>query len=182
MTYSSRSTAEEHEMRIRALVQSDAARFRALRLDALKSDPDAFGETFEDASRLSDREWSEKLARTLSAGDAIFVAEAGGEFVGMCGVGEDRKMSGHAFVWGVFVKAPARRTGAGSRLMDAAEAWAEGRGLKGVNGFVAAPNDGAIRFYLRRGYEVGAAVETLRPGSDIPLHPISKRFAPPPSV
>lgn len=168
-------------MKIRSLLQSEFARFKALRLDALKSDPDAFGETFEDASRLTDRDWSDKLSRTLSSGDAIFVAEVGDEFVGMCGVGEDRTRKGYGFVWGVFVKGPYRKSGAGSRLMDAAEGWAEGRGLRGVNGFVAAPNDRAINFYRRRGYEVGEAVETLRPGSDIPVHPISKQFAALPS-
>jgi GNAT superfamily N-acetyltransferase len=168
-------------MIIRALVQADYARFKALRLDALKSEPGAFGETFESAVRTSDREWSDKLARTLESGDVIFVAEADGEFVGMCGVGEDRTRRGEGFVWGVYVKGPYRKSGAGSRLMDAAEAWAEGRAFGGVNGLVAAPNDKAISFYLRRGYEVGEAVGTLRPGSDIPVHPISKRFAASPS-
>ena len=166
-------------MRIRALLQSDLARFKAHRLDALKSDPDAFGETFEDAARLTDLEWADKLSRTFSSGDAIFVAEVGDEFVGMCGVGEDRTCRGYGFVWGVFVKKPYRKSGAGSRLMDAAEAWAAAREFRGINGFVAAPNDPAINFYRKRGYEVGEPVETLRPGSDIPLHPISKQFAPP---
>lgn len=166
-------------MKIRALVQSDLARFKALRLDALKSDPDAFGETFEEAARLTDSEWSDKLSRTFSSGDAIFVAEVGDEFVGMCGVGEDRTRRGHGFVWGVFVKKPYRKSGAGSRLMDAAEEWAAARGFKGVNGWVAAPNDQAINFYRKRGYEVGEPVETLRPGSNIPVHPISKQFAAP---
>lgn len=166
-------------MIIRPLLQSEFERFKALRLDALKSDPDAFGETFEEASRLSDAEWSDKLSRILTSGDAIFVAEVEGEFVGMCGVGEDRTRRGDAFVWGVFVKKPYRKSGAGSRLMDAAEAWAEGRRFKSVNGFVAAPNGQAVRFYRERGYDVGEVVETLRPGSDIPVHPISKRFARP---
>jgi GNAT superfamily N-acetyltransferase len=168
-------------MIIRALTQSDAGRFKALRLDALRSEPDAFGETFESAARTSDREWSDKLAKTLSSGDVIFVAEADGEFVGMCGVGEDRTRGGYGFVWGVYVKGPYRKSGAGSRLMDAAEGWAAGRGFRGVNGFVAAPNGDAVSFYRRRGYEVGEAVETLRPGSDIPVHPISKRLSPSPS-
>ena len=168
-------------MRIRAVVRTDLERFKALRLDALKSDPDAFGQTFEAASRESDEEWAEKLSRTFSEGDAIFVAEVDGEFIGMCGVGEDRTRRGYGFVWGVFVKKPYRKSGAGSRLMDAAEAWAVERGFGGVNGWVAAPNDEAINFYRRRGYEVGADFEPLRPGSDIPVHPISKRFAPPPS-
>jgi GNAT superfamily N-acetyltransferase len=170
------------EMIIRALVQSDFERFKALRLDALKSEPDAFGETFEDASRLGDGEWSDKLAGILSSGGVIFVAEVEGEFVGMCGVGEDRERRGHGFVWGVFVKKSYRKSGAGSRLMDAAEDWAEGRGLRSVNGWVAAPNDDAIRFYRRRGYAVGETFEPIRPGSDIPVHPISKQFAPRPSV
>lgn len=164
-------------MIIRELLQSDLTRFKALRLDALESDPDAFGETFEDAARLSDGEWAEKLSRILSSGDAIFVAEVGGEFVGMCGVGEDRTRGGYGFVWGVFVKRSQRGSGAGSRLMDAAEGRAEARGFKGVNGWVAAPNDRAVNFYRKRGYEVGGPVEMLRPGSDIPVHPISKRFA-----
>jgi len=166
-------------MKIRSLVQSDLARFRALRLEALKSDPDAFGETFEDAARLDDGEWSDKLSRTLSSGDVIFVAEVGDGFAGMCGVGEDRTRRGHGFVWGVFVKKAYRESGAGSRLMDAAEEWAAARGFAGVNGLVAAPNDRAINFYRKRGYEVGEPVETLRPGSDIPVHPISKQFAAP---
>lgn len=168
-------------MKIRSLVQSDLERFKALRMEALKSDPDAFGETFADASRLDDGEWSDKLSRTLSSGDVIFVAEVGDEFVGMCGVGEDRTRRGHGFVWGVFVKKAYRKSGAGSRLMDAAEEWAAARGFKGVNGLVAAPNDRAVNFYRRRGYDVGEPVETLRPGSDIPVHPISKRFAAPSS-
>lgn len=167
-------------MIIRALALSDLARFKALRLDALRSDPDSFGETFESAARLSDREWSDKLSGIFSSGDVIFVAEVDGEFVGMCGAGEDRTRRGQGFVWGVFVKKSYRGTGAGSRLMDAAEAWAEGRGFERINGWVAAPNDRAVNFYRGRGYDVGVDVEPLRPGSDIPVHPISKRLAAPP--
>ena len=37
---------------------------------------------------------------------------------------------------------------------------------------VAAPNEDALAFYRRAGFTVEPATETLREGSDIPVHPI----------
>ncbi len=164
-------------MLIRAIVESDLARYKALRLAALKSDPDAFGETFASASSMSDEEWAERLLRMFAAESVIFVAETDDTFVGMCAVGEDQNQQGRGYVWGVFVAAPYRRSGTAAQLMQHAESWAEGRGFKSIYGVVAAPNEQAIRFYRKLGYKVEESVGTLRPDSNIKVYPISKQFA-----
>lgn len=164
-------------MLIRAIVESDLARYKALRLAALKSDPDAFGETFAGASSMTAEEWAARLRRVFAAESVIFVAETTDTFVGMCAVGEDQNQPGRGYVWGVFVAAPYRRSGTGARLMEHAESWAERRGFNSIYGEVAAPNEQAIRFYRNLGYKVAEVVGTLRPGSTIKVYSISKQFA-----
>lgn len=161
---------------IRELTLSDLPRYKALRLEALRSDPDAFGETFEDASRLPDEGWSRRLSDGFSSGTVIFVSVEGSAFVGMCGVGEDRNQKGHAYVWGMFVSRSHRKAGLGARLLRTAEEWAAERGFRGVNAVVSAQNEEAVRFYRNLGYTVGEPNGLLRPDSHIPVRPISKCF------
>ena len=173
---------------IRPLLPHEIKAYKALRLQALHSDPDAFGETLEQAQTLTDEEWSERLAKALSTGAVIFVAqddeqindevdkENKASFVGMCAVGEDQTEPGYGFIRGMFVVPSARKGGVGTSLMQAAEAWAYQRGLHGINARVAAPNESAIRFYRKLGYAIGPVTGTLRLDSSVQVYSIAKRF------
>jgi GNAT superfamily N-acetyltransferase len=156
------------------LTPNDAALFRALRIEALTSDPDAFGQTVESAIAEPDSAWTERLAALGGPRGAVLVARLGEAPIGFCGVGPDAERADGAFLWGMFVRAERRGTGAASALLAAAEAWARLHGHGVMRGMVAAPNETAIEFYRRRGYQVGKEVGTLRPGSAIPVHPISR--------
>lgn len=160
---------------VRELEPSEVAVFRAIRLDALRSDPDAFGQTLESALGMSDEEWAERLAGAADEG-AVLVAEQEGRVVGMAATGLDRGSPGAAFLWGMFVAPDARGGGAGAALLRAAEEWARAHGLGAMNAMVAAPNRAALDFYRAIGYEVGPVTGVLRPGSTIPVHPISRRL------
>jgi ribosomal protein S18 acetylase RimI-like enzyme len=163
-------------MTIRELTPDDAALFRTLRLDALRSDPGAFGQTLESALPLSDHEWRQRLEGVRAQGGAVLVAEQDGAAVGMCGVGRDTTHEKAAFLWGMFVAAATRGSGVGAALLREAEGWAMDRGYAEMHACVAAPNRSAVDFYRRQGYEIGPAAGTLRPGSEIPVHAIVKRL------
>lgn len=60
----------------------------------------------------------------------------------------------------LYVTAAARGSGAGSALMEAAEAWFRERGAKRVKVEAFAWNTEAIRFYERRGYAVSDVILT----------------------
>jgi GNAT superfamily N-acetyltransferase len=163
-------------MNVRELGEADLPLFKDIRLEALRSDPDAFGQTLEAARATPEAEWRESFGSALEAG-AILVAESDSGVVGMCATGPDANDPSSAFLWGMFVRRDARGSGAGALLMRHAEQWARGRGLKEVHARVAAPNGDAIAFYDALGYEIGPIVGMLRPGSAIPVHSIMKRLA-----
>jgi hypothetical protein len=61
-------------MEIHRLTTEDVARFRAIRLDALRDAPSAFGTTYEAA-----RNWAPELWMKLLSEMVVFVAEVGGD-------------------------------------------------------------------------------------------------------
>jgi GNAT superfamily N-acetyltransferase len=96
-----------------------------IRLEALQRNPEAFGSTFEweNAQPLS---WFEaSLGRA-----AIFGAFLDGTLAGMAGFAaqESSKRAHKALLWGMYVRAAARNTGLGKRLVAAVLAWARGDG------------------------------------------------------
>jgi GNAT superfamily N-acetyltransferase len=169
---------ESHSIGIRPLEASDVALFRDLRTYALRCDPDAFGQTLESALAMNESDWRDRLRSALESG-AILVAESRGLPVGMCGVGSDAGDPQTGWLWGMFVVPSSRRSGAGDLLLRAGEQWCAcaARGYQTIRALVAAPNQTAIHFYRNRGYAIGAETGVLRPGSEIPVYPISKRLA-----
>ncbi len=95
-------------MEIRILVPDDAAQFRAIRLDALRTEATAFGASYEDMRERTEedfRAWIENAAP-----GAVFGAFDGSTMIGMAGLKrEDGRKSWHkGTMWGVYV-APAYR-------------------------------------------------------------------------
>lgn len=101
---------------IRRLTPNDATAYRAIRLEALQTDPDAFGARHEHEAAQPHSVFVARLATST-----IVAAEAVGTLVGMAALkrheatGETHK----AFVWGVFVSPAWRRHGLSRSLMTA---------------------------------------------------------------
>jgi RimJ/RimL family protein N-acetyltransferase len=152
----------------------DAADFQTIRLAALRSDPDAFGETYAAVAGMDAAAWAARLRHILARpGNAVLVARSDGQVLGMACFGiqvEDASCGG---MWGVYVVEAQRGTGLAGRLIAEGIRWLQGCGLHRLTARVAAPNARAISFYRRLGFAIGPADAVLRPGSAIPVHPIS---------
>jgi len=133
---------------IRRLEISDAVLFRDIRLEALQKNPEAFGSTFqrENAQPLS---WFEA---TLGAAD-IFGAFVDGTLAGMAGYSaqENSKQAHKGVLWTMYVRASARSTGLGRKLVAAVLDHARGR-VEMVQLTVVSENAGALRLYGAMGF------------------------------
>jgi ribosomal protein S18 acetylase RimI-like enzyme len=160
---------------IRYLTLRDQSTYAAIRLEALASDPDAFGETLETARKRSEADWTSWLSKVIIPDQKnIIVIELEGKPVAMCGFGLSDEDHSTGFIWGMFVSPSHRRRNYGRILLEEAEKWIRGKGGKQIKSCVAAPNQEAIDFYRGYGFAIGQDSGFLRPGSDISTYPIEK--------
>ena len=150
---------------IRRVRPDEWAALRELRLRALKSDPDAFGDTYERAVADDDAAWQ---ARADRPDGATFVAVAPDDgFVGMASGGPAPNRPDAAAVYGMWVAPETRGHGLGLKLLDAVEAWARANGYELIGLGVTTTNEPAIRLYLSNGYVDLGDQYPLREGSDL---------------
>jgi RimJ/RimL family protein N-acetyltransferase len=84
---------------------------------------------------------------------AVFVAEAEGAIVGRLSIARDpHPASEHVADVGLMVARAFRRRGAGTALMEEAERWARGAGVRKLELHVFPHNEPAIALYERLGY------------------------------
>jgi ribosomal protein S18 acetylase RimI-like enzyme len=128
--------------------QSDEAEpLRELRLRALREDPAAFAETFEQARDRPPGDWASWIA---DESRVIVVAIDGERWVGMVAC----RLHGEASTWltALWVEPAARGTGLGARLIDAVAGWARERGRAAVELSVTTNNQAAAALYARAGF------------------------------
>ncbi len=133
---------------IRVARPEDWRELRELRLDALRTDATAFGDTLAHALARTDGDWR----RYASGGDTAvtFLAAVDGRLAGMargCVLrGDD------AGLFAVWVAPPARRFGLGRRLVEAVVEWARRTGASRVLLEVAADRPEPYALYARCGF------------------------------
>jgi RimJ/RimL family protein N-acetyltransferase len=159
---------EPDGIEIRPIRATDLAAYKALRLEALRAHPEAYGSDFSEQVDEPDSVWRGRIQSSLD-GDAahIVVADAAGELAGMAGVFRDAglKTRHSAILVAVYV-APRWR---GRRLADAivrrALAWCASADVRILRLAVATTNVPAIRCYQRCGFHVcGVQPEVIRVG------------------
>jgi len=142
---------------IRKATPEDAGRLRALRLEALRTDPVAFSADLSIEEALTDAQWAERLGGyEVEQSGLIVVAEANGELVGMTGLGRGNrpKTQHNGTIWGVYVQPEWRGLRIADRLIEGCLDWARERGLTIVKLGVVNSNQPAIRAYTRLGFTV----------------------------
>ncbi len=136
---------------------ADAAAFWALRLEALRESPEAFGSAYEESVVRPLGEAEERL-RSLSPHEGSFVLAAvaeSGALLGMLGVRreEGMKVRHRAYVWGVYVRPEARGQGVARALLERALAQARAvPGLEQLHLAVVSENAAAMALYTSLGF------------------------------
>lgn len=134
---------------LRAAAADDAEKLSALRSEAVALHPTSFGSTPQEVAGY---DWV-NLTGGGPRESAVFVAEHEAGLIGLTGVlrGTRAKESHHAHIWGVYVQRDWRKLGIASGLVNAAVAWARGRGVAIVK-LTVVPESGAIPCYLGCGF------------------------------
>lgn len=137
---------------------------RALRLEALRDSPTAFGTTYADAAALADEAWQQQAEQgATSPTTATFIAATrDGDWVGMAGSAPVEVVPGTFCIQGVYVT-PAHRgrtAGLAARLVEMAIAWArDSTDASWLTLGVHEDNERAQAFYRRIGFtETGKVV------------------------
>jgi ribosomal protein S18 acetylase RimI-like enzyme len=150
-------------MQIRRLDPENALAFRAIRLEALRDSPAAFGSSYEEEAVLP----LEVFAKRLTPGSdrTMFGAFVDTAIVGLAGVGREEglKERHRALVRSMFVEPNHRRKGIGRQLVLHAFAFAQSMpGVKQITLAVTADNVAAVSLYEACGFrEYGRAPEAL---------------------
>ncbi len=147
-------------MAVRALTEDDVNVCRAIRLEALKTDPEAFESTFARESMFDDEVWRERLTGGDDRTNLILVDEIDGEVLGTAGVTivmSDPK----PMLVGMWVRPSGRRRGAARRLLESAVSWTRDQGFAELLLWVVRDNEAAIGLYLQFGFVMsGATIES----------------------
>ena len=134
-------------MRIRRLRADEVEPLRELRLRALREDPGAFAETFEEARDRPLDDWASWAA---DASRVIVVAIDGERWVGMAAC--RRLEPDSSWLTALWVDPSERGAGLGGRLIEAAADWAREQGAATVELSVTTNNDAAATLYSRAGF------------------------------
>ena len=140
---------QANSIAIRRLGPADAAIWRAIRLEALKAAPEAFGQSYEHAAAQP----IEHFQRGVSGTHPIFAAFAGASAVGTAGfyVMDGPKVAHRGMLWGMYVAPSHRGTGLARRLIETVIQYAEAQ-VEQIHLHVVTVNATAYSLYRKMGF------------------------------
>jgi ribosomal protein S18 acetylase RimI-like enzyme len=134
---------------VRGLPEERWRECRELRLEALKSDPSAFGSSYEEDCQLSEEEWKRRMKNSL-------FAVSNDTLVGMIACVFEPKMKTRHItsIFGVFVKREYRGQGVGKKLLESALSAIERNGnIKKIKLTVNPEQEAAVNLYKKYGFK-----------------------------
>ena len=166
-------------MEIRPLEAHEWSLWRDLRIRAVRDSPDAFRPTLDEELAHDDGWWEDIVRRTVEhPRGTLLVAEVESKPVGMLFARSDPDES-KAEVGAMWVDSAARGLGVGGAMLDAAIAWAHGRGVGTMTLWVTDGNAAAERLYADRGFTPTGATGLLRDGADLTIFELGRDIGTP---
>lgn len=140
-------------MTIRRIRPGEGTLLREVRLRALRTDPDAFAASHDQASSRDDHMW-EEIATAAARGDdeIIFVIEGDDGFAGMAGAFAREDEPTTRNLYGMWVAPESRGSELGMGLVDAVVEWSRQAGAEDVKLWVVETNVPAVRLYEKAGF------------------------------
>jgi len=157
-----------NEIMIRPIREADLPAYKALRLEALRSHPEAFGSDYAEQANEPESEWMNRIRSSVEGNTArLFLADATDDLAGMTGVYRDSGVKCHhsATIVSVYVRPQWRGRRLGDAMIHEALAWCAAVQVRIARLAVHPGNGPAIRCYLRCGFQVcGIQPEVIRIG------------------
>ena len=145
------------EISIRMATPEDAALLRELRLESLTMHPEAFSADVCMTAAEDTVIWAGRIAEYAEkVSGAIYIAETGGQIIGMAGIGRGHWPKTHhsGTLWGVTVKSGWRGYQIGEQLVNGCIEWAKENGVTVVKLGVNISNIPAIHCYSQCGFTI----------------------------
>lgn len=133
--------------------------FKTARLSALQDSPTAFGSTYSREAAFSHAEWRHRAANMNGEKRIGYLAIDSGAPCGIAAGFLDEHNPARAQLVSMWVAPAHRRTGTGSLLVAAVQAWARSRAVHELRLMVTSSNQGAIAFYERQGFSLTGTTE-----------------------
>jgi ribosomal protein S18 acetylase RimI-like enzyme len=149
------------EVAVRRLRGPEWRAFRELRLDALRSDPLAFGSSLARESAYTPEKWKDWCRDGATGGSSVTFVAVGPsrELVGIVGT---FFVEGSPHVWGMWTRPEWRNRGIGRLLMERLLAWLDkNRPGRPVNLDVNPTQAAAVRIYTKLGFRFNGVEEPL---------------------
>lgn len=135
------------EITVRVLSEEDWQQYRAVRLDALRDSPNAFPVTYEEEAAGDEASWRARMRRSWR-----FLADKGGEVVGVVSLRRDEDDPESGDIFGLYVRPQDRTTGVSWQLVQAAADRAKAEGYRRILYWVGSENARAIAFAANFGF------------------------------
>lgn len=152
---------------IRRVTPADVDRLKAIRLRAVRHDPDAFESTVASQEAQPDEAW-QAWAGASSAGNdqVLFIAETESTVVGLVGAFRSETEPRRMVLISMWVEPSARRSGVATALVRSVVRWASTADADEVSLWVVDGNDGAVATYRHFGFEFTGETKAFagRPG------------------
>ena len=146
-------TTVDPRLEIRRITERDGPLLRSIRLDALRTDPDAFGSTYADQAAYPAHRWRQTAVESAQGDDrCILLAFRGTQPAGMIRMVREGLRPRVFGVYSVWVAPEERRRGVGRALLEAVDQWVQAAGGSSLELTVMEDGMAAQGLYSAQGY------------------------------